>query len=413
MTRRVFGAIGLIGLMALAIAAADASAARRTTRIVGYASAGSPISGATLRVYGPSGRRLKLLEKRAARKTTADGFFDLVVPGRPSKVRVVAGGVKVRHEHVKGTLELIVLRPGIAKDVYVNPVTTVIAAIHAQHPRRSLGHAAREGRRLLHLMPHDSIGRELLTNTPHFNGHAFMAAARKHGGLRSYVEHLVDQNEPVSFRAQASAALPFGLDKYKPMLESAKSALSAGYQIGQAAYKFYQWASGEPDDTQKILNAIKKLETQLNKIQDSLNVIHDKLTAGLIQLKEAIDESTFNNAVGPLQELAGEVAATQGYFQDLIDNRTAPEFSKELFEVRKADIRENMNDITRKIAGPSSPTSCSVQILGCVMRAMARASWRNRSTLRPGAFTSSLGRSSSAPTTAAWHANSVSSSRKS
>jgi hypothetical protein len=135
------------------------------------------------------------------------------------------------------------------------------------------------------------------------------------------------------------------------MLESAKNALSAGYQIGQAAYKFYQWAAGVPDETQQILNAIKKLDEKLTQIQKSLDVIHDQLTTGLIQLKEAIDETTFNNAVAPLQELAGEVAATQGYFQDLIDNRTSPEFSKELYDVRKADIRENVNDIVKHFQG--------------------------------------------------------------
>ena len=350
MRRRLFGAIGLIGLLVVALPGVAAAKAR-TTRIVGHVSAGSPIKGATVRVYGPTGRRLKVIAKRSVAKTTSDGFFDLVVAGRPKKVRLVATGVKVREEHVKGTLDVFIVRPGIAKDVYINPVTTVIAEVHERHPRKSLTHATREARRLLHLQPTDAIGRELLANTAHFNGHAFMAAARKHGGLASYVDHIIDDNAPVSFRATATAALPFGLDKYKPMLESAKASLQAGYQIGQAAYKFYQWASGEPDDTQKILNAINALVPKLDAIQKSLDVIHDQLTKGLVQLKEAIDETTFNNAVAPLQELAGEVAATQGYFQDLIDNRTAPEFSKELFDVRKADIRENMNDITKKFQG--------------------------------------------------------------
>ena len=60
---------------------------------------------------------------------------------------------------------------------------------------------------------------------------------------------------------------------------------------------------------------------------------------------------------------------------------------------RAARVTPSTYSITRKIAGPSSPTSCSVQICGWVMRAMARASRRNRSILRPGAFKSSLGSS--------------------
>jgi hypothetical protein len=93
------------------------------------------------------------------------------------------------------------------------------------------------------------------------------------------------------------------------------------------------------------------MEKQLKEIQQSLDKLHDDLTDGLIQLKTAIDESTFNSAVAPLQELAGEVAATQGYFQDIIDNRLAPEFSKDLYETRVADIRDNLRDITKKFQG--------------------------------------------------------------
>src|SRR6476646_1193952 len=156
MRRRLFGAIGLIGLLVIALPGV-AGAKARTTRIVGHVSAGTPIKGATVRVYDPTGRRrLKVIAKRSVAKTTSDGFFDLVVAGRPKKVRLVATGVKVREEHVKGTLDVFIVRPGIAKDVYINPVTTVIAEVRERHPRKSLTHATREARRLLHLQPTDA-----------------------------------------------------------------------------------------------------------------------------------------------------------------------------------------------------------------------------------------------------------------
>ena len=51
---------------------------------------------------------------------------------------------------------------------------------------------------------------------------------------------------------------------------------------------------------------------------------------------------------------------------------------------RAARVTPSTYSITRKIAGPSSPTSCSVQICGWVMRATASASRRNRSILSAG-----------------------------
>ncbi len=108
---------GVAVLVALLVAlgvAGTASAMGRTTLVVGYVSAGAPVSGATLSAHAPFGRRLKLREK-----SDADGFFTLVLPGMPSSVRIVAGGGTVMGERVSGSLQAIVPHPGPVQDVFI------------------------------------------------------------------------------------------------------------------------------------------------------------------------------------------------------------------------------------------------------------------------------------------------------
>jgi hypothetical protein len=334
----------LVGASLLLGTAGVADAKSRATHVVGYVSAGAPISGASLRVYGPSGGRLALRTRGAAAKSNANGFFYLVVRGRPSTVRVVARGGTYRRHRLKGSLEAIVPDPGLDRTVYVDPVTTVIAAYAELHPERSLAFAERKATRLLSMEADDPVGRALRSVTPDFNGLKFLRKARRHGGVQDYVDQLIDDGDPVAFRAAATSG---GIADYVKLLMSAKDAVSAVATIGKNAYDFYNWVSGKKDTTEEIYDAVQKMQTQLANIQTSLNRIQDELGEGFVALKDELNKEEFANAVAPLQTLAGKVEATQGYFEDLVNNRLAgpPTFSQQLVDARMADIRENMKDI--------------------------------------------------------------------
>ncbi len=337
-----------VAVVLLLGAAGAAQAKTRTTPVVGYVSAGAPVGGARMSVYGPSGRPLQLRTKRSAARTNVNGFFHLVVAGRPKLVRVVARGGKLKRRKVRGSLQAFVRRPSLDRTVHVDPVTTVIAAYRIKYPNRSLAAAERMTRRLLKLESDDPTGRALRSVTPDFNGLAFMREAGEHDGVQSYVDDLIREDKPVAFRA-TGFVIPPSLTSAVKMLTTAKDALMAVKSIGTFAYDFYKWASNEQDTDTKILEAVQKMQTQLNDIQNILNRIHDELGEGFQRLEDDLEGLAFANSIAPLQDLAGKIAATQGYFDDIVNNKLAgaPDFSQELADTRTQDIRANMNEIVR------------------------------------------------------------------
>jgi hypothetical protein len=336
---------GVAALASLLVAlglAGSASGKGRTTLVVGYVSAGAPVNGARLSVYTADGRRLRLQEKRPTPKSDADGFFVLVLPGRPGLVRLVASGGSVSGGKVNGSLEAILPHPGPARDVFVNPVSTVIAAYASRHPRASLARATREGRRLLALGPGDSIGRALLHVTPYFDGLSFLRAARAHGGLRRYVASVTGRSRPVSFRAQH---LLGGFEDYVKLLTTAKNAVSAVQSIGSFAYDIFKWAQGPEKTTGEIWEAVQQMKQQLEAIQTSLANIHNEIYGGFQKVLDIIKKEAYARRAGELKQLASTVASTEDDFQDLVDNATSPDFKPSIAADKTREIKDNIKTI--------------------------------------------------------------------
>lgn len=346
-TRRRCCLPAVFALLLLSGAASTAEAKPRATQVVGYVSAGGPVKGARMSAYTLSGKRLQLRTKRAATRTNRNGFFHVTIAGRPKLVRLVARGGKLKRQKIKGSLQAFVRKPSLDRTVYLNPVTTVIAAIKVRYPDRSLAWAERKARRLLKLQPNDPIGRALRSDTPDFDGLEFLREALKNGGLQNYIDDLIDEGDPIAFKGSPIPISSFA--EVKNLLTSAKNAVSAVAEVGKFAYDFYRWATNEKDTDEKIYEAVQKMQTQLNGMQAALNQIHDELGEGFQRLEDEINANAFANAVAPLQDLAGKVAATQGYFDDIVNNKLEgpPAYSQDLADTRLQDIRANMNEIVR------------------------------------------------------------------
>ena len=327
----------LVALLVPLAVADTASAEGRTGLVVGYVSAGAPVSGARLSVYAPSGRRLKLRET-----SDADGFFTLVLPGRLSWVRMVASGGTVKGQSVNGSLEAIVSHPSPVPDVFINPASTVIAACVTSNPRTSLALATRKGMRLLSLRPGDSIGRALLATPPYFDGLSFLRAARARGSVQRYVAYLIGRGKPVSFRR---ATLLGGLADYARVLGMASNAISAVSGIGSIVNDIIGWAQGSQQQIGQIWDAVRQMQNQLNAIQTSLDNIQAEIQNGFRQLQDEIGDVAYNQSVLPLKELAGTVATTESDFEDLVNNAASPNFSSELATIKTHAIAENINKI--------------------------------------------------------------------
>lgn len=331
-------------LLVLLGVASTADAKGRTTLVGGYVSAGSPVKGASLSIYGPSGSRLTLRNKRGALKSDAQGFFVLVLPGQPRSVRVVATGGTVKGRKLHGSLQAIVQNPRLAQSAFINPVTTVVAAYAARRPRAPLTVATRQTRRLFRLNPNDATGRELLGPTPYFDGLKFLNAARTRGGVQRYVAFLIARGRPVAFRGPRRQLK--GVEDYVKLITTAKNALSGIYSVGKFAYDIFKWTQGpEEDKTGKILEAVQQMQKQLEAIQASLNNIQGAIDKGFQRIHDAIDVAVYNQMVAPLKRLGGIVRSAHGAFQDLISNASSPDFDAVYADRKLKELTKYMAEI--------------------------------------------------------------------
>ena len=340
--RTLTAAVVAAAAAALLLGAPGAAIAkRRTTLVVGYVSAGAPVRGATLTALGPSGRRLTLLEKRAAQKTDAAGFFVLVLQGTPRSVLILATGGSARARRVGGSLQALVPHPGVDQTVFITPVSTVTAA-YAARPRVSLGAAASSARRLLSLRPGDPAGEALLGVTPDFDGGKFLARARAHGGVQAYVSYLIARGRPTAFPGTRTRA---GILDTLKLLGPAFTAASAVGTIGSFAYDIFKWASGSEQKIGKIWEAVQQMQAQLNAIQASINDLKADIDRGFQKILDKIGETNYNLAIRPLEVLAGVTAKLQLDFKTLVDNATAPVFNRELADRKTTSIANGIDTL--------------------------------------------------------------------
>jgi hypothetical protein len=322
------------GLLVLLCLAGSAYGKARSTTMVSYVSAGAPVKGAQVRVVGPSGRQLKLLR---ATRTDANGFVTLVFRGRPQMVRVIARGGVAKHQRVVGSLRAIVRHPGLKHDAYVNPVSTVVDAYAALNPGRSLAFAKRKAEHLLRLRPGELAGDGLLDETPFFNGLRFLRDARAHGGVQRYIKHLINQDQPVSFKGAGGALeLPTGIFKYVKLLGMAGDGVGAIFTVGSIAYSLF--GLGIESDEQKALDAIKVMQEQLGHIQESISALRAELASGIDVLGDQVDEATYNTAVAKLQDLIGTVSTAQDDFRDYVDNELSSQPDARVRDVKYKEL---------------------------------------------------------------------------
>lgn len=316
-----------------------------TTLLAGYVSAGAPVNGARLTAYDSSGHRLRMREKRNALKSDVDGFFLIVLRGHPASVRIVASGGTVAGQRIDGSLQAIVHDPGLARDVFINPASTVIAAYAASRPRASLARATRRARHLLSLTPGDALGQALLDTTPYLDGRLFLERAGTRGGLQRYVAYLIRRGKPVSLRAPM---LLGGFEDIASVFSMANNAIGAINGIGTFVNNIIDWVQKPQEKIGQIWEAVQQMQNQLKEIQSRLADIDAEIKTGFAHMQRLIEASVYPQLVQALSDLAGTVESTDVYFQDLIQNATDGHFSAEFARRRTDDIQANIRTIVGK-----------------------------------------------------------------
>lgn len=201
--RRVQALLAVVPVCVFAVglsARADASVGREEPTVLAvWGMAGdTDVAGATVRVFagGPaagggaarSGRALAQTNGRRADRTYRSGVALLAFRRLPREFVVEVSGGRADGRRVPGTLRAAVRGYRSGDVIYVNPVTTLMAAYRAAVERESAGRrlAYRELRIPLWMSQAD-----LSDSDRWFDGDSFLAAARRAGGVGALVRQLL------------------------------------------------------------------------------------------------------------------------------------------------------------------------------------------------------------------------------
>ena len=179
----------------------------------------TPVSGGRVRVYA-SGRRaavrqpLRQRNGRRQERTHRAGMSLLEFSHLPAEFTVEVAGGRAGGPKLRGAFRAVRRGYRSGQVVHVNPVTTLIAEHVAAHERRGLAitraRARREIYRLLRL-PQWQDQADLRHSDRHFDGDAYLRAARRAGGVAALNRALVRAemrpgDRPRRFRSPGAAA---------------------------------------------------------------------------------------------------------------------------------------------------------------------------------------------------------------
>jgi hypothetical protein len=188
-------------------ARAEARAARDKPTVLavwGLADGDTPVAGATVRVFagGPAGRGGASRSRRALAQTNGrrgdrtyrSGVTLLAFRRLPREFVVEVRGGRAGRRSVPGTLRAAVRGYRSGDVIYVNPVTTMMAAYRAAVERGSLDRSYAGARRLAYRelrIPHWMSQADLSYTDRRFDGDRFLAAARRAGGVGALIRRLL------------------------------------------------------------------------------------------------------------------------------------------------------------------------------------------------------------------------------
>ncbi len=240
--------------------------------LIGFAYADGPIRGARLRVYSIDGELLA----DEPRATEAKGTFYVEEPDLPAHYTVVATGGTHEGKPFKGELRAEV-RDDDGAVIHLSPVSTITSHHLEQNPDASHNEATDEVHEHL-AIPTALETHDLRLHDRHFHGDAFLAEARRSGGVRAHAKELAED----AAGDGPSKAFP---GRASNQLETIASGLISYFLTkvaDEAVARGMLAASGTDKQLEKVHETLAEIKGTLSGIQAALaKAEYDQIVKGL------------------------------------------------------------------------------------------------------------------------------------
>jgi hypothetical protein len=300
----LLAAVTLVAAATVSVAGASPSGASTTARphatapkgtvVLGIVEAGHPIAGATVAIRNLDGSPIA---DTPTTKTLVGGAFAISAPFLPSQFQVVATDGRRAGKPFRPTLRATVDGYTSPETIYVNTVSTVVAAYLDRHPTLAVPEAELAVAKLLDV-PADDPAATVAASGATVNQTKLLAAAEDHGGLRAYATKLAEQaaagDTTRHFRAKgvggAGSVAAWAFEALRARandpecIKNPKLPKCNDLPFGDVLRFF---ASPTEKALADISNKLEEIAKQLADLQSVTR-----------EIKAAVDQNTYNNIVG-------------------------------------------------------------------------------------------------------------------
>jgi hypothetical protein len=333
-----FGGLACMFVVVSTCAATHASAAgtavsqtttvKTATWVRGWVrlSALTPVRGARVRLETANG---KPIAGSVPVVTNAQGGFVMPVSSVPKRFVVVARGGRAAGKPTPTTLRELALKFRPDHDlIEANLLTTILAQRQAVQPYEPFAASVARVHRLFSIPAGHTIEHDASASAEYFDGLRFIAFARAHGGVASYLAQIQHQLEN-----RHSTRLDFG-GKRPRLPGGLRQVASATRTADASTYILTQLANGVVSNVgARLFGAVlSQLGTgdaptvtaaQIQALSDQLKTIMGQLSTintDMSSLKNLITQANYNNLTGQLNDETSEIDGIMTSIQSIVDN---------------------------------------------------------------------------------------------
>lgn len=282
-----------------------------STTVRGWVSATEPISGADLVFFDIHENQIGE-PKHAA--TGNHGSFAVKIKNLPTDFRVTASGGRYQGDVFTAMFSADCLAYEPSNVVHINAVTTMVSAYLDRHPEKSIEEARKVIKEYLEIPDWVDIGSGLAGSERFFSHSLFMSESAANGGLRKYLNQLIDE---IDYDPEITN--PFQSQPLPPP-EGTGSSIALGLAEGAASYvggEALGWGLKEtgiwnPDkDVEEMQRTVANISFQLDQLRNECKYYHD-------QLSQQVLKAQYDNKRHELDTLISAIFDTKDRLASLV-----------------------------------------------------------------------------------------------
>ncbi|HWB23228.1 MAG TPA: hypothetical protein VG652_10100 [Gaiellaceae bacterium] len=309
--------LGIVAVAATALFAAGCGAKKSQGALVGWAIAGHPLVGATIKAVDDKGKVIATSPATSLRT----GTWYLPLAGPPKTFTVVVSGGSDHGRPFKGELKNVIHDYDFKspRAIHVNPATTLVSAYEGVHPDATGDQAVEAVSKFLRVPDPLDLESDLRVSDRFFSGVEFMKEATAAGGVGPFIDKL--ERDLEAGKTHPFPRAPSNQDGLGAALTPLQYLQGASAVVGITG-SIVGMIRGQQEDAEisQIESQVSQIESQVADIQTDMNTVLTQLNS----LVQQTGQNGYNAAISTnTNNLVTQLGIIYPLYQNLLQTATS------------------------------------------------------------------------------------------